>query len=48
MQEDKSILMGDGATTVFPNAKGVMDDVSEELKAFLDYVAGKRTEGPLY
>ena len=40
-QEDKDILMGDGAVTIFLNANGAMNDVSDELKAFLDYVAGK-------
>lgn len=41
-KEDKSISMGDGTTKIFLNADGKMEDVSEELKAFLDYVAGKR------
>lgn len=45
-KEDKSISMDDGATTIFLNAKGTMDDVSDELKAFLDYVAGKKTDDP--
>ena len=45
-REDKSISMDDGATTIFLNAKGTMDDVSDELKAFLDYVAGKKTDDP--
>ena len=27
---------------IFLNAKGTLDDVSDELKAFLDYVAGKK------
>ena len=34
--------MGDEAVKIFLNAKGTMDDVSDELKAFLDYVAGKK------
>ena len=41
-KEDGSISMGDEAVKIFLNAKGTMDDVSEELKAFLDYVAGKK------
>ena len=34
--------MGDEAVKIFLNAKGTLDDVSNELKAFLDYVAGKK------
>ncbi len=40
-KEDSSILMGDEAVKIFLNAKGTLDDVSDDLKAFLDYVAGK-------
>ncbi len=29
---------------IFLNTQGTQDDVSKELKAFLDYVAGKETE----
>lgn len=43
-KEDKSISMGDGAVKIFLNANGTQDDVSKELKAFLDYVAGKKPE----
>ena len=45
-QEDKQILMDDGASTIFLNAEGTMDDISVELKLFLDYVAGKKAEDP--
>ena len=41
-REDGSISMGDEAVKIFLNAKGTLDDVSDELKAFLDYVAGKK------
>ncbi|MCI8859466.1 MAG: Rpn family recombination-promoting nuclease/putative transposase [Lachnospiraceae bacterium] len=41
-KEDGNISMGDEAVKIFLNAKGTMDDVSKELKAFLDYVAGKK------
>ena len=41
-KEDNSILMGDKAVKIFLNANGTMDDVSGELKTFLDYVAGKK------
>lgn len=43
-KEDTSINLKDGTTKVFLNAKGEMDDVSKELKAFLDYAAGKKSE----
>lgn len=43
-KEDKSISMGDEAVKIFLNASGTLDDVSKELKAFLDYVAGKKPE----
>ena len=43
-KEDKNISMGDEAVKIFLNASGTLDDVSKELKAFLDYVAGKKPE----
>ena len=45
-KEDKSVSLKDGTTKIFLNAKGTMDDVSPELKAFLDYVAGKKPADP--
>lgn len=38
--EDKSIQLGDGATRIFLNTKGTMDDVRPEVRAFLEYVNG--------
>lgn len=43
-REDADIKLQDGATKIFLNANGELDDVSEELKAFLDYAAGKKSE----
>ena len=43
-KEDKSISMGDEAVKIFLNTDGILDDVSKELKAFLDYVAGKKSK----
>lgn len=43
-REDNSISMGDEAVKIFLNAKGTLHDVSDELKAFLDYVAGEKPE----
>lgn len=41
-KEDNNISMGDETVKIFLNAKGTLDDASDELKAFLDYVAGKK------
>lgn len=43
-KEDKSLSLNDGTTKIFLNASGMLDDVNDELKAFLNYVAGKKTE----
>lgn len=43
-KEDKRIALGDDTTKIFLNAVGEMDDVSGQLKDFLDYVAGKRPD----
>ena len=43
-KEDRELEMGDGTTKIVLNAIGTMDDVSDKLKAFLDYVAGKTVE----
>ncbi len=42
-KEDSSIFMGDETAKIFLNADSDKDDVSKELKAFLDYAAGKAT-----
>jgi len=38
--------MGDEITKIFLNADSEMDDISSELRAFLDYVAGRKTDDP--
>ena len=38
--EDPSLILEDGTTRIFLSAAGKLDDVSPQLKAFLDYVAG--------
>lgn len=43
-REDNRLFLEDGATKIFLNAAGRENDVSSELKAFLDYVAGKKSE----
>ena len=45
-KEDDGVTIDDGATRIFLNAKGTMDDVSSSLRAFLDYVAGKYGDDP--
>ena len=42
--EDKNLELNDGTVTIFLNSKGKLDDVSPELKNFLDFVAGVKTE----
>ncbi len=43
-EEDKAVLLGDETAKVFLNTESTMEDVSKELRAFLDYVAGKKSE----
>ena len=43
-REDRELFLEDGTTKIFLNADGKMNDISKELKAFLDYVAGKKVE----
>ena len=43
-RQDHNLEMGDGTTKIVLNANGTIDDVSEKLKAFLDYVAGKAVD----
>lgn len=45
--EDMSIELATGTTKIFLNAYGTIDDVDDEVKAFLDYVAGKEVQHPL-
>ena len=37
-------MLGDGTTKIFLNGDSKMEDVSKELRAFLDYVGGKLSE----
>lgn len=45
-KEDSEVNIADGATRIFLNARGTMDDVSSSLRAFLDYVAGNCGDDP--
>ena len=39
--QDKSLMLGDEATTIFLNTRGTKDDISPKLKAFLEFIEGK-------
>lgn len=43
-KEDSTVILNDGAKKIFLNADGKRGAISKELKAFLDYVAGKSSE----
>ncbi len=43
-REDHDISLGDETTKIFLNADSSMEDVSSELRVFLDYVAGRKSE----
>lgn len=43
-REDPEIKLRDGAIKIFLNAKSNRNDVSSELRAFLDYLGGKKSE----
>ena len=45
--KDPNLLRGDDTTKIVLNAAGTDDDVSEDLKVFLDYVAGKPSDDVL-
>ena len=44
--EDNGLKLNDGAGTIFLNARGKLDDISGELKAFLDFMLGKLSDDP--
>ena len=39
--EDRETVMPDGATKILLSTKGMLDDVTPDMKAFLEYVDGK-------
>ena len=43
-KEDSRLLLKDGTVKIFLNGDSQMEDVSNELRAFLDYVCGKSSE----
>ena len=42
--KDKNLELNDGTVTIFLNSQGKLDDVSPELKNFLDFVAGVKAK----
>ena len=42
--QERDLMLDDGAATIFLNAKGKADDVSPELKAFLELVNGRSSD----
>ena len=47
-REEPGLCLEDGTTKIFLNAAGSKDDVSDDLKDFLDYVSGKDVHGNLF
>ena len=45
--QDKNLRLGDDTHTIFVNAQGSDGDISPELKNFLDFVLGKKSDDPL-
>ncbi len=45
-EEDHKLKLNDGAYTVFLNTEGTRDDISQELKAFLDFIVGRKSADP--
>ena len=43
-QEDLKLILGDGTEKISLNADGQKGDIGSELKAFLDYVAGRESD----
>ena len=43
-REEDSLRLGDETYKMFLNTEGIMDDVSADLKAFLDYMGGRPSE----
>ncbi|WP_242361976.1 Rpn family recombination-promoting nuclease/putative transposase [Limosilactobacillus antri] len=47
-QQDQTLALGDGRTAIFLNTKGTQDDVSKDLRNFLDYVDNRDVENDEY
>ena len=45
--QDNDLLLNDGTVKIFLNPKGKVDDVNEDLLAFLNYINGIKSDNPL-
>ena len=45
--EEPSLKLGDVTVVVILNTKGIIDDVSREVKELLDYIGGAEPQSPL-
>lgn len=45
-EETGGLKLNDGAVTIFLNTRGKADDIDGELKAFLDFMMGKKSADP--
>ena len=43
---DYNLALGDETVKIFLNASGTMDDASEDMKKFLEYIGGKISDNP--
>ena len=45
--EDNSVMLGDKTCKIFLNAKGILEGVNEDIRAFLQYVDGRESDNAL-
>ena len=45
--EDNSVVLGDKTCKIFLNAKGILEDANEDIRAFLQYVDGRESDNAL-
>ena len=45
-KEDQNLKLNDGSYTVFLNTEGTRDDISQELKAFLNFIVDRKSADP--
>lgn len=45
-RENPDLILNDGTLRIFLNASGTLDDISEDMKSFFDYLAGKLSDDP--
>lgn len=45
--ENREVKLGDKTRKIFLNSKGILDDASEDMRAFLQYIEGKENDNEL-